>query len=411
MKAAAAAALAVALLGSPLWPPLWAQPTAAIDDSTLQAAIDRELAGVPRDGKLDVVVNPDGTATVTYIRPDGAALERSVALPARADDAVELVALLAGNLVRDQTGDMIADLTLPAPPPHVPPRTLVSVGIFPPVSTDILYGEPTVANLELNALVGVAPGVRGVAIAGAIDIQRELAVGVQLAGVTTLAMKDMKGVQAAGVANLTLGHISGVQTAGALNLARSFSGAQLAPVNIVRKGKGVQLGVFNYADELDGAQLGVIGIVRKGMTELDVWAESSATLNVMLRHGTRWFYNLYGLASKAPGDNSVQMYGLGFGTRVWRDPVDVDLSAMTWTGGGSGLDSDLTLLNQARLTAAFPLGRRFALFGGAALNVFVGDNLENADALNPIFDRTFADSTGDTSVRVWPSFFGGLRVR
>jgi hypothetical protein len=411
MKAVTAATLAVGLLCSPLWPPLWAQSTNTVDDTTLRAAIDRELEGVPRDGELDVRVNDDGSATVTYIRPDGVTLERSVPLPERADDAVELVALLAGNLVRDQTGEVLADLTLPAPPPRRARRAPVSIGIFPPISTDIAYGEPVNANLELNAVVGVAPGVRGLALAGAIDIQRELAAGVQLAGVAALAMKDLDGVQGGGAASITMGHLDGVQLAGGLALARSFTGAQLAPVNITRKGKGLQLGVFNYADELDGAQLGLIGIVRKGITELDVWGETSATMNVMLRHGTRWFYNLYGLATKAPGDQSVQMYGLGIGTRVWRGPVDVDLSAMTWTGGGPGLDSDLTLLNQARLTTGIGLGRRFALVAGAALNVFVGGNLEDADALNPILDSTYADETGDTSVRVWPSFFAGLRVR
>lgn len=387
--------------------PAWGQAL-SVDDPTLKAAIDRELDGVPRDGQLDVQVE-SGVATVTYIRPDGVTLERSVTLPPRPEDAVEMVALLAGNLVRDQTGDVIADLSLPAPRPRRAPRTFVSFGVFPPISTDLLHGEPTNANLELNLVVGVSPGVRGAAIAGGIDIQSEDAVGVQLAGATTLAMKDIDGVQLAGAATIAMGHVDGVQIAGALALANSFSGVQLAPVNITRRGKGLQLGVFNYADELDGASIGVISIVRKGLTEVDVWGESIGTAHVMLRHGTRYLYSLYGLGSKAPGDSSVQMYGLGFGGRVVTGPIDGDLSVITWTGGGPGLDSELTLLNQARATFAIGLGRRFALLVGASLNVFVGDNLERADALNPVLDTVFTD--GEVNVRMWPSFFAGLRVR
>src|SRR5262249_28024265 len=91
-----------------------------VDRAALGAAIDRELRGVPRDGRLDVAVRPDGTALVTYIRPDGVVLSRAVTLPPRREDAAEMLALLAGNLVRDQSGDVLADLTLLAP---APPRT------------------------------------------------------------------------------------------------------------------------------------------------------------------------------------------------------------------------------------------------------------------------------------------------
>jgi hypothetical protein len=402
----AAAALLLALATPAI--DAWAQP-ATVDDATLRAAIDRELQGVPRDGQLDVRLE-GGVATVTYIRPDGLALARSVTLPPRADDAVELVALLAGNLVRDQAGDVLADLSLPAPPPYEPRRVPVSVGIFPPISTDLAYGEPVIPYVALNVAVGVSPGLRGVAMAGAIDIQRDLAVGAQLAGATVLAMKDMKGFQAAGAASITLGHISGMQTAGVLAMADSFSGLQWAPVNIARRARGLQLGIFNYADELDGVSIGAVSIVRKGgITEVDAWGESNGTAHLMLRHGARWFHNVYGVATKAPGDSSVQMYGLGFGGRMVSGPIDGDVTVMTWTGGGPGLDSDLTLLNQARVTLGVGLGRRFALLAGASLNVFVGDNLEKADALNPVLDTTFTD--GETSVRMWPSFFAGLRVR
>jgi hypothetical protein len=130
----------------------------------------------------------------------------------------------------------------------------------------------------------------------------------------------------------------------------------------------------------------------------------------MFRNGARRFYNVYGFATTAPGSDSVQMFGLGFGSRVFSPgPVDLDVTLVAWGAGGNGIDADLALLNQARVSAAIRLGDHFAVFGGVAWNVFVGDSFENGDALNPILDDIQTD--GETTVRQWPSAFAGLRLR
>jgi hypothetical protein len=336
-----------------------------------------------------------------------------------------MVALLAGNLVRDQTGDVIADLSLPAPKPRRVRQVPISVGIFPPVSTDLAYGEPVIPWVSINALVGVSPGLRGVALAGAIDIQRDLAAGAQLAGVTSVALRDLDGFQGAGAASIVMRHLDGMQLAGGMNLAGSFdgmqlagtiniatrfNGMQLAPINVAGRARGVQLGLINYSEEISGAPIGLISIVRKGITELDVWSESNASAALLFRHGARRFYNVYGFGSTAPGNDSVQMFGYGFGSRLGSaGPVDLDVTLVAWGVSGNGVAADLSLLSQARLAAAVNLGRHFAVFGGLSYNVFVADSGENGDALNPVLDDIHID--GETTVRQWPSAFAGVRVR
>ena len=396
-----------------------------LDDRALQAAIQRELDGVPPEGHLDVAVKADGTATVSYLRPDGSTLERTVVLPARDDEAVEMLALLAGNLVRDQAGDVIADLEPVPSATRRYTRKMFTVGIFPPLSTDLVYGEPVVSTFAGSLFFGVTPGVRGASISGGIDVQTDDTKGIHVAPLGSLALRDVDGLQLAGLGSLTFGHHEGIQLAGAVSIARSLrgvqvaggfngagslTGAQVSPLNVAGRVRGVQLGLFNYAEDIDGAQIGLISIVRRGLTEVDVSGESHRTLHLVLRHGKPRFHTLYGVASAPPGDQSVQLFGLGFGTRLIDDgDFDLDVGVMTWRAGGPGVDAGLSLLNQARLGAAFGVGRRLALVVGVALNVYVADTNENGDAFHPMFDKTYV--AGETVTRLWPSVFAGIRVR
>ncbi len=221
-----------------------------------------------------------------------------------------------------------------------------------------------------------------------------------------VALGDVDGVQMAGGVNVAVGRVEGVQLS-PINYAGGVDGLQLGAINVVGRARGLQLGVINYADSQDGVSIGVISIVRHGLTEVDAWGESFGGAAIALRHGTRRFYNLYGAGSSVAGSDTVQMFGLGFGTRFGGD-VDIDLSAMCWDVEGSNLHSDLSLLNQARLTVAFPVGP-VALFAGAGVNVLVMDGNETGSQLHPFLDRMW--TSGSVTVRMWPTVFAGVRVR
>jgi hypothetical protein len=448
---------------SPLLAPGPAAAQEPTDPADFQAAVDHELAGVQVDGTLDVAVHDDGTATVTYTRKDGRKIVRTVRLPERRDDAIETVALLAGNLVRDQMSGFAEPepAVVPASPPAAPsapaagvvqavaPPRLVpfELGLVPPASTDLAYGGPAAHRFALHAVAGDGRGVRGASGSGAVDVQRGAVDGVQLAGAVNVATGPVGGVQLAGAlnvatagsagaqlagavnvasapfagaqvaggVNVSLARFSGLQVAGALNVADESHGAQVAPLNVARHQHGLQLGVVNYADgdPDDGLSLGVISIVRHGITEVDASAETYGGMAATLRHGRRRFYNLYGAATTFNQGKTAQMYGLGFGSRVAQRtlgsvPIDVDLDAMAWGVRGSAVTGDHPLLARARLA----LGARFGwitVFGGVAANCFVGDQGERGDAFDPVLDHSFVD--GDATVRLWPSLFAGIRVQ
>ena len=276
---------------------------------------------------------------------------------------------------------------------------------MPPLSSDLIYG-PVRYQFALHLIGGYTLGTSKLSVSGAADIQKLHTAGVQIAGAAAIALGDMDGVQMAGATNVAVGHVEGVQLS-PVNYAGSVNGLQLGVVNVAGPARGLQLGVVNYADAHDGVSIGIVSIVRHGLLEVDAWGESFGGAALALRHGTRRFYNLYGVASGVPGSDGVQLFGLGFGTRFGSD-VEVDLSAMCWDVEGPNLASDVSLLNQARVTLALPLGR-IALIGGVGVNVLVMDANETGSQLHPFLDGMW--TSGSVTVRIWPAFFAGLRVR
>src|ERR1700749_3232361 len=99
-------------------------PKGELDAASVRAAIERELdvaaieptAFVPALGRLRVSVD-HAVVRVAYEPASGVASERSLTLPPLPDERVQLVAYVAANMIRDQAGDLLAQLK--APPPVV----------------------------------------------------------------------------------------------------------------------------------------------------------------------------------------------------------------------------------------------------------------------------------------------------
>jgi hypothetical protein len=398
--------LAILLLVSA---PAWGQAVIVVDEDSARAAIDRELEGIDRGGDIDILLPGDGTVTLTYTGRSGRIVGRKITLPPRPEDALETIALLAANLVRDQVGDFRPTPVSAPPPPPAPPTTRdvpAALGLFWPATTDALFSGRLVHTFSLHAVAGTGHAVRGVAISGAVDVRREVS-GVQLSGAVNVADRT-DGLQLTGAVNVAH-RLRGVQIAGGVNVAGETRGFQLAPINVARRGGGFQLGVVNYAESKDGVSLGVISIVRGGITEVDAYVDSTASVAAVLRHGRPHFYQLYGGATTFTPSESVQLAGLGFGSRVARiDRFEVDLALMSWAVEGSDIDAGLSLLSQVRVTVAMGFGR-FAVFAGATANVYVADSGETGEALHPALDKTW--TSDDVTTRLWPSFSVGLRLR
>lgn len=268
-----------------------------------------------------------------------------------------------------------------------------------------------VRGLQLGGALAVATRSIGVQGAGAA-VYTEGDAGVQLGGAVAIAAGD-SATQLAGAINIT-GGVAHTQIAGAINIARRLEGAQVGVLNIAGKVDGVQIGVVNIGGGNDGVSLGLVNIVPGGRTDLEASVDSRAIGSVLLRHGSRRWHNVYGLAGQrvdqdlVSGIDDVWMYGLGFGPSWQRGATHLDLEAMAWqVNYGSRHSDDLSVLGQLRLSVARPLGPVTMVVGGA-VNSFV-----STDQRQPFLARSrgaVPASSGDVDVKTWGSVFVGVRL-
>lgn len=104
-----------------------------LDAEAVRLAVERELrrpvtiAGAADDASLSVVANADRTVTVSYRTSRGETRTRSVGLPEDSSRGAEIVALLSGNLSRDEAAELLAELTAKAAP-SAPAAAATSTG-------------------------------------------------------------------------------------------------------------------------------------------------------------------------------------------------------------------------------------------------------------------------------------------
>jgi hypothetical protein len=259
---------------------------------------------------------------LTYRAPDGRVTERAIDLPADPDRAVETVALLAGNLARDEAAELRAALSkrpeageprvapqAPAPPPpvavakgapRIPParatsapgddfacrsdgakRTPLSVDFVPFVGSSTMTGGNTVRRFAFNALGGYGAGIHGVGIGGLVNVESEFVCGLQLAGLVNAGPGPLRGVQLSGIGSFS-GPVSGVQISGIVNVSRGLEGVQAALVNVdAGPVLGVQMGLIDIAaSDVRGAQLGWVGIAAGDVRGAQIGLVEIATGNV-----------------------------------------------------------------------------------------------------------------------------------
>jgi hypothetical protein len=248
----------------------------------------------------------DAAATITFTTPTGVTRQRTIALPADRTQWPVLVTLLAGNLVRDEADELLADAPAPpAPPvaagapavpvvgapapaapvpaagapdvviPHVAPAVSAptemherispfAFGLVPGVSTDLFDIQRSHA-ISIGLVAGSSDHVRGVALSGAVDVARVVS-GGQIAGAVAVS-GAVSGVQIAGAATFAT-HASGGQIAGAAAVAGESRGMQIAGAAAVAdESRGTQIaGAVSIAHESRGTQIaGAVSIARESL--------------------------------------------------------------------------------------------------------------------------------------------------
>ena len=424
--------------------------TGGADPALIAAAIAAEL-GVPTaiaaDGAactapcVAVEIGADARAAIAVVLAGGT-YQRAIALPAAPGAAAEVVALVVGNLARDEAGALLAALAAPAtspdaapapvaidptlgaaapPPPIVaPPAPLPSVA--PPAPPPRAAATRPATHYGFGLVPGMAYDVEGRGWRGGVAIDlviggRRRMAAFNVSGAASIVVEDVRGAQIAGAVAVVGGAVD-TQIGGAVSVARRVRGVQIAgAVNVADRVDGVQVGVVNVAGGGDGVSLGLINVVKGGRTELEATVDQQAIGNLVFRHGSRRWHNVYGVGGHLdqPGvdrqvtDDDVWMYGLGMGPSWQRGGATIDLEAMAWhvIYGGDFDPPELNLLNQLRVVVGFRVGP-VGLVGGAALNAYV--------TTDPARDRLDAKPTmaepyrTGTRVQIWPTAFVGVRL-
>jgi len=282
-------------------------------------------------------------ATVVFAPRSGTPRARTVALGNDTAQWPLVITLLAGNVVRDEAQDVLAELpdrdlprppgaaADPIPPPAEPPpaepppppplaapaarlapaddaaeateHSFLGLGLVPGLSTDLTHVGQVRHFLSFDVLVGVSGGSSGLSLSGLADIERGSVAGFQIGGVVAVARR-VAGTQVAGVAAVS-GDLDGVQVAGTAAVARQVDGVQAAGIAAVSRGRaGTQAaGIAAAAAGDSSVQLAGIASVSAGTAGLQaagIAAVAGRDANVQTS----------GIASVARGTANIQVAGV-----------------------------------------------------------------------------------------------------
>jgi hypothetical protein len=286
--------------------------------AALRVAIERELGRpieivdhAPDDAPALRVAIDAEHATLVYSRPDAPALDRAVDLPHDEARRIEIIALLSGNLLRNEADELVEALrrkaeerdkaatpttaaepepkpspnepkpAKPAPPraqrspkakkpppaaTEAPPDDLITTREFNltlvhPVAL-LRDSDRRLLHLELGLLFSRVGAIRGIgANMFLLHVKRDVR-GVTLASIYNRVDGNTVGAQLSGVVNVSGGDVRGASVAGVANLrGGNVEGVQTAGVlNRARDVTGAQVGAVNLARNVDGAQLGAVNI-------------------------------------------------------------------------------------------------------------------------------------------------------
>jgi hypothetical protein len=433
-----------AVAGAPVTLVVDFAPGSPIDPERLRAAIAREL-GAPvtwqrgSAGGTLVVRQEGARVVVSFDRPDGRHDGRAIAVPDDPSQAERDVALLAGNVARDQT----AQFERPAPPPPVPPppvpaalprplppllpchpvgpRLPAAIDFLPWVGMSSVDQGRSIRSLSVGALGALSGGVDGVAVSGVADVDLGSLCGLQIAGIASVAGAAV-GVQVSGTTNVAQG-LSGLQVAGAANVVtRDSAGLQVAAINVaggrfdglqagainVDAGRlhGLQIGAVNYASHAD-LQIGLVNIVADGRLLVDAWTKPEMGLVLAgVKHGGAHYHWIYAMGLR-PADVAHPWATIGLGAHLTpSDTLFVDVDALSsmqlvFTGNRNAQQQE------ARVVLGYRLLPQLAIFAGPTLSLVEQGSAARSGA------PAYADdlgTTGTTSVLLWPGLTLGIEA-
>jgi hypothetical protein len=207
---------------------------------------------------LPPAVGPARASAPPALAPPPAAVAATLtAAPPAAGSAAAVVATAATAGAEDSGPPAVAAL---APPPHV----TASLGLVPFLSTDWTQVGQIDHDYSFDVLVGMSAGSHVLSISGVADVEVGVVSGGQLAGVVATS-RTLRGLQIGGVAALAT-EVRGTQLGGVITVGTDVRGVQLGGVAaLASRSTGTQVaGVAAVSGGSAAFQLGGVASVARG---------------------------------------------------------------------------------------------------------------------------------------------------
>lgn len=354
----------------------------------------------------------------------------------------------------------------------------ISISLLPPISTNKLLSYNTRNNVSINIIGGNSKGingveaggvynytdgdVKGVQVAGVMNLVSENVIGTQVSGVFNGVRGDVKGAQVAGVVNLNdkttdgiqvagvgqhTKHLIGVQVAGIYNVAHTAKGMQISGItNIVDSAtthlqisgiynkaasiKGLQIsGIANHCDTLEGIQIGLfnrcnhikggfaVGLfnyVKDGYNKLELSYNDLGTASIGYRSGWAPLHMHYFVGGNwQNSDHRFLQAGAGLASSIPLSKslhLQADINTRQYYDADRITNYSFHMHNQALLGISWQLGKKFGIRTGLTLNHlwYEPSSSLNSHIASLAKNEMYSTSSENRLQKIWPGWHVGI---
>ena len=232
---------------------------------------------------------------------------------------------------------------------------------------------------QIGGILNIGGGdIDGVQVAGAANVAKGRGRGAQISAIFNHIDSSFRGVQITAAVNSASGTVHGAQISSLFNTSRRMEGLQLSFINRTRNLKGAQIGLINYADSSSGVSIGLINIVRHGTSNISLYANEIAPVNLAWKMGNRKMYTMILGGAGVSADHKVYTLGFGIGKEFKMSKLLGLQAEVTSQSLIRGSFTDTGGLLRTQMSLAFWLSERFSLFVGPAFSIYYNGNSEVA---------------------------------
>ncbi len=209
----------------------------------------------------------------------------------------------------------------------------------------------------------LANDVEGALLGGGFATSKSLR-GIGMSAGANIIRGPSEGVLIGAGVNWSAAH-RGIEVSGGVNTARDLAGVAIAPINVHRRVKGLQVGIINVAEEVDAA-IGLISVVKNGRVQPLLWTSIDGSVHLAIKSVAGLAFTQLGAGVDLASEKLSYDGGIGLhlllGKGFFLEP-GVHYTALLATTDASGAPDQQRLLYLAEL--GWRVGEKLDLLVGA----------------------------------------------